>query len=48
MDLSPVQIPTVLVFSFDILRNPELRKLEFFYTTFFVNFLNSLSLTYEL
>ena len=47
-----------IVFSFDILRDPEQRKLELFYTAFFVNFLNSVawltfnlelfSLTYEL
>ena len=32
-----------VVFSFDIFGNPEQRKLEFFYTTFFVGFLNSLA-----
>ena len=47
-----------IVFSFDILRDPEQRKLELFYTAFFVNFLNSVawltfnfelfSLTYDL
>ena len=32
-----------IVFSFDILRDPEQRKLELFYTAFFVNFLNSVA-----
>ena len=30
-----------VVFSFDILRNPEQRKLEFYCTAFFVNFRSS-------
>ena len=37
LDLSPVQIPTVFSFYFDLLRNPEQRKLEIFCTTLLLN-----------
>ena len=37
LDLSPVQIPTVCSFYFDLLRNPEQRKLEIFCTTLLLN-----------
>ena len=48
LDLSPVQIPTVCSFSFDLLRNPEQRKLEIFCTTLLLNLCKFPKFTHDL